>query len=109
MKTAAIFIVLFAAAVAMKLEESPPVEKIPLEQSTGRCVEYGIDYAGYDLEMVTDIHHWQDCAYQCRDHRSCSYWSWSSWTFKCWLRSSDAGRHQVGQMISGSYSCLSEC
>ena len=109
MKTAAIFVALFAAAVAMKLEESPPVEKIPLEQSTGRCVEYGIDYSGYDLDTLYDIQHWQDCAYQCRDHRGCAYWSWSTTSHKCYLRSSDSGRHHVGQVMAGSYTCLSEC
>ena len=109
MKSTAILVVLFTAAVAMKLEESHPVERKPLEQSTGRCAEYGIDYSGYDLEIVTDIHHWHDCAYQCQDHRACSYWSWSANTYKCWLRSSDSGRHHVGQVISGSYTCLSEC
>ena len=109
MKTAAIFVVLFAAAVAMKLEESPPVERKPLEQSTGRCVEYGIDYSGYDVDTLSGIQHWQDCAYQCRDHKACSYWSWSTTSHKCYLRSSDSGRHHVGQAISGSYTCLSEC
>ena len=109
MKSTAILVVLFTAAVAMKLEESHPVERKPLEQSTGRCAEYGIDYSGYDLEIVTDIHHWHDCAYRCRDHRACSYWSWSANSYKCWLRSSDSGRHHVGQVISGSYTCLSEC
>ena len=125
MKTAATFVVLFAAAVAMKLEESPPAERKPLEQSTGRCVEYGIDYSGYDIDTLTGIQHWQDCAYKCRDHKACAYWSWSttshkcyqacaywSWSttsHKCYLRSSNLGRHEVGQAISGSNTCLSEC
>merc|ERR1711935_330906 len=108
MKTAATFVVLFAAAVAMKLEEPPPVERKPLEQSTGRCVEYGIDYSGYDIETLTGIQHWQDCAYKCRDHKACAYWSWSTTSHKCYLRSSNLGRHEVGQAISGSNTCLSE-
>ena len=109
MKTVAIFVVLFAAAIAMKLEESPPVEKIPLEQSSGRCVEYGIDYKGYDIDIIYGIQHWQDCASQCKDSRSCSYWSWIVDEHRCILKTSDAGRRQVGQAISGSYTCLNEC
>ena len=83
--------------------------KKTLAQSTGRCVEYGIDYSGYDLEVVTGIQYWLDSAYQCRDHRSYSYWSWSTTSHKCYLRSSDSGRHHVGQVMAGSYTCLSEC
>merc|ERR1719500_1263282 len=109
MKTVAIFVVMFAAAVAMKLEESPP-ERRPSEQSTGRCVEYGIDYTGYDIDIIYNIYHWSDCAQKCNDHRSCSYWTWVQNDEKrCILKSSNAGRRKLDAMISGSYDCLSEC
>ena len=111
MKTAAIFVVLFAATVAMKLEESPPVEAKPLEQSTGRCLEYGVNYANHNIEIITGIQHWQDCAYRCRDHRSCSYWSWSMTRsdHSCYLKTSNVDWQYDGQAISGSYTCVSEC
>ena len=121
MKTVAIFVFLFAATVAMKLEEYPPglpepgmqilagLERRPSEKSTGRCVEYGIDYFGYDIDRIYNINHWSDCGQKCHDHRSCSYWTWIPTENKCCLKSSNSGwRIEVGHM-SGSYDCLSEC
>ena len=86
------------------------IERKPSEQSTGRCVEYGIDYSGYDIDIIYHIYHWSDCAQKCNDHRSCSYWTWVQNDEKrCILKSSNAGRRKLDAMISGSYDCLSEC
>ena len=85
------------------------IERKPSEQSTGRCVEYGIDYSGYDIDIIYHIYHWSDCAQKCNDHRSCSYWTWMNDDKRCYLKSSNAGRKKKDAGISGSYDCLSEC
>ena len=128
MKNTAIFVVMLAASVvSMKLEESPPepsepgvlgaqlpsqilagLERKPSQISTGRCVEYGINYADHDIDTIYDIHHWSDCSKLCYDYRSCSYWTWNFETNACWLKTLDA-RREKGYEISGSYDCLSEC
>ena len=121
MKSLAIFVIMFATAVAMKLEESPPgpseprmqilasLERKPSQQSTGRCVEYGISYWGNEIESMGNIQHWSDCAKRCSDHRNCSYWTWNQIEKYCYLKTSDAGRVVHDNEMSGSYECLSEC
>ena len=93
MKILVIFVVFFAAAV-----------------NSERCVDYGIDYYGYDITSgFRNINHWIDCAEQCNSHRSCSYWTWNTQTKGCALKSSKAGRRSEPKGISGSYTCLNEC
>ena len=78
---------------------------------SSRCVEYGIDYHGNDVEVLRNINlaHWSDCAKQCRDHSACSYWTFKVADNICALKSSDAGWEKQDNAMSGSSDCLSEC
>ena len=128
MKTVAIFVAMFAATISMKLEKFPPgllelgvqearltsqilagLERKPSQQSTGRCVEYGIGYLGYDIEQFPNIPHWSDCAQQCFDLRICAYWSWEQNSKICYVKTSNEGRQTMDYVISGAFDCLSEC
>ena len=91
MKMFVIFVVVFAAAV------------------NSSCVQYGIDYAGYDIQSISNSNHWSDCAGLCNDHQSCSYWTWNIAIKRCFLKHSKAGQRTVSHAISGSQHCLSEC
>ena len=77
----------------------------------GRCVEYGIDYHGNDVEVLHNINlvHWSHCAKQCLDHSACSFWTFKVADNICALKSSDAGWEKQDNTMSGSSNCLSEC
>ena len=80
--------------------------------SARRCVEYGWDYPGSDIEFMNNVQHWSDCANLCADHGSCSNWSWvlldNSSKYRCYLKTSESGRHYTGAHISGKYDCTYE-
>ena len=80
--------------------------------SAKRCVEYGWDYVGYDIDRVTNVQHWSDCANRCKNHKSCQYWTWNigilSDRYDCILKTSKINRFQSGDAISGRYDCTSE-
>ena len=74
------------------------------------CVEYGIDYAGHDVDNVSNVQSWQDCANHCKNHKTCQYWTWSiQCSHKCFLKSSDNGRKSNPGSISGKHDCTTEC
>ena len=76
----------------------------------GRCVEYGIDYNGYDIDKIENVKHWKDCAFLCNDYISSSFWTWHlDDDNKCILKTSDNGRQHDTHCLSCSYTCLSDC
>ena len=91
------------------LDDLPIDSFLSLIFLTGGCVEYGIDYTGYDVDKKYDIKSWQQCANICHGHKTCQYWSWRmEWKY-CFLKSSMNGRQQRGDRISGKENCLTEC
>ena len=83
--------------------------------SAERCVDYGWDYFAhglYDIDRLTNVEHWSDCANHCKIHKSCKYWTWNIGTksdrYHCILKSSMKNRVQSGDAISGKYDCTSE-
>jgi hypothetical protein len=93
-----LIVILFVAIIAVNL-------------CSAGCAKFGIDYKGNDIDSVTGVSSWQACAKLCKNHRSCSYWSWrmpgGHDARKCWLKSSDNGRKDRDDQISGHYSCTS--
>ena len=115
MKMLVLFVVFFAAAVNSELvlpnepdQPDPPPTRI-LTLRANSCAQYGIDYHGYDIQVVSNCNHWSDCARRCRYHQSCSYWTWNIGNKNCILKYSKAGQKLVRFAISGSQHCLSEC
>ena len=75
-------------------------------------MEYGYNYAGFDIDIIKNIYHWGDCAKRCKNHRSCSFWTWNQWERRCYLKTSKNGREGGkggNSCISGAWDCVSEC
>ena len=82
--------------------------------SAKRCAEYGVNYAGHDIEIVPNIQHWMDCAISCQGNiipKGCDSWTWNLSNKNCYLKSSDEGRRIDSKpvQISGGWFCTSEC
>ena len=93
MKMLVLFVVFFAAAVNSDHDADPrpgtpdTSEPVDLEADRGkRCAQYGIAYHGYDLQLISNCNHWSDCAGQCSENQSCSYWTWSIENKHCFLK-----------------------
>ena len=81
--------------------------------SAKQCVEYGWNYAGYDIDIISKVPHWSNCANHCKNHKSCQYWSWQitahpTWRYNCYLKTSKINRKWHSEIISGRYDCTSE-
>ena len=105
------FLILFAI-LRLSAPLQAPSGKADIDSTkttSAHCVEYGIDYQDYNIDILSNIGHWTDCAKLCNDHRSCSFWTWHTDDKHCWLKSSDAKPERQANCLSGSYQCLSEC
>jgi len=74
------------------------------------CPMQGQDCAFNDIERAPDANTWQECAWQCANHRTCAYWSWhlpSAFInpYGCWLKSGCGLIIPDPGVISGQYSC----
>lgn len=74
------------------------------------CYEYGVDYTGYDILTLSGVENPALCMESCTQTAECSFWSWSSETNTCYLKSSAAllGRSDAENVISGPRSCRSD-
>ncbi|CBZ54555.1 hypothetical protein NCLIV_049840 [Neospora caninum Liverpool] len=76
------------------------------------CLEYGVDYLGYDIEKVETgaVHYAQECQRLCKEKDGCFFFSWVSETRNCYLKGPGAltGRRldatTVG-IVSGPKQC----
>merc|ERR1719209_640649 len=65
----------------------------PARASTGEvCPMQGQDCAFHDITRANNVGTWQECAWQCNNHRTCTYWSWhlpdaNVEPYGCWLKS----------------------
>ena len=74
-----------------------------------RCVEYGIDYYGFNLALRRRVTHWSDCARHCENEAECAFWTWIMDNKVCLLKSSNIGRRRRSNALSGNRLCTSEC
>jgi len=68
------------------------------------CPETGVDFYGYDVEIVHDVPDWHACGEACELVSTCKYWTWNTWN-TCNLKSSDAGLLKDPEGISGVRGC----
>lgn len=64
--------------------------------------EQDTDYAGNDLKTVNNVTVAADCCAACSGEAACSVWSWHPSHAKCFMKSSDAGRHTFPGGVSGA-------
>lgn len=78
--------------------------------NSSTCFENGIDYVGYDILTLSGVESSFLCMESCAQTSDCMYWSWSSETDTCYLKSSAAllGRTEKSNIISGRRSCDAE-
>lgn len=78
--------------------------------SASACFEYGMDYTGYDILTLSGVDSPSLCMESCTQSSDCMFWSWSSETNTCYLKSSNAllGRKGAENVVSGPRSCLVE-
>merc|ERR1712080_155577 len=74
------------------------------------CPAFGTDCPFMDIERAADASSWQQCAYQCANHKTCVYWSWripsaNDRPYGCWLKSSCPIPVQDMRSIAGHYTC----
>ncbi|XP_023339540.1 uncharacterized protein LOC111709853 [Eurytemora carolleeae] len=74
------------------------------------CPAYGQDCIFNDIERAYDSGTWQECAYQCNQHRTCVFWSWRTQDsainpYGCWLKSACPLILADPALISGHFDC----
>ena len=75
------------------------------------CPIYDIDfYDGPDIVKIDHVNSWTECGQLCLNANSpynyCNYWTWQNYgLYQCTLKSGNAGRMYVPNVISGAKSC----
>ncbi|EPT26742.1 PAN domain-containing protein [Toxoplasma gondii TgCatPRC2] len=67
-----------------------------------QCHELDVDYRGYDLKKIEtqQIQSYHVCQEICRVTDGCHYWTWSSQTFNCYLKTDHAFSTRVEDQFS---------
>ncbi|PFH35764.1 PAN domain-containing protein [Besnoitia besnoiti] len=70
-----------------------------------QCHELDVEYRGYDLKKIEtqQIASYHICQEMCRATEGCHFWSWSSQTLSCHLKTDQAFRGRVEDELSVGY------
>ena len=68
-------------------------------------METGIRYVGYTIHTISDVDSYSQCREQCGEEIKCKFWSYFDSTSKCYLKTSDKGRTEGPESISGNRGC----
>jgi len=79
------------------------------------CTEDNIDYLGHDIGSKT-VNSESDCGILCLQNPKCNFWTWVKPSYDgrlghgirliCHLKSSDAGRVELADVVSGTKGCI---
>ena len=72
---------------------------------SGCIKEESIDYSGNFIGQKIKLESPQACAEHCVSVEGALFWTFSFATKNCYLKSSDAGRRSLGQVVSGNRAC----
>ena len=68
--------------------------------------EDNINYYGNDItdknKIVSGL---EECIYWCGDTTTCRFWSFGKSDRRCWLKTSDSGKVENADTISGTNNC----
>ena len=71
-------------------------------------VEYGIDYYGFGIGAIGNVHTWPKCKELCEKEPKCKYWTFSKSLKKCHFKTSDEDRRESSDLVSGNRGCGTE-
>ena len=77
----------------------------PRNMIPGCTVEYNIDYYGNEIRNYSGVGTSKACADLCASTDGGLFWTWNPASRKCFVKSSDSGRHQYSGAVSGNKQC----